>query len=212
MRTRLFTTTIITRTRKFTTPCRLQRHISSLANESEEVAGEDNSAKPLELATHEKIISILRASSAMNRITGQSGRMAGLPENRSRYVKAFQPGQIYKPSDLSEDTNVQRRRYLEKPRPTVDVFNVLRINPLKEYKNFNLLSSFVSEMGKILPRSQTGITAKNQRRLAKAIKRARSFGLMPSTHRMPIEEISLYEKTNRKTPEREGKKLFDIRG
>lgn len=31
-------------------------------------------------------------------------------------------------------------------------------------------------MGKILPREQTGVSAKNQRKLAKAIKRARAMG------------------------------------
>ncbi|CAG8469281.1 12816_t:CDS:2 [Ambispora gerdemannii] len=174
-----------------------------------EVVEEDSSDKPPGTDTHEKIINILRASSAINR---QPGGIAGQPENRSRFVKAFQPGQIYKPSDLSENVNVQRRRYLEKPKPTVDVFNALGINPLKEYKNYNLLSSFVSDMGKILPRSQTGITAKNQRRLAKAIKRARSFGLIPSTHRRPNEEISLYTKpASRNTPERKGLFEFDMR-
>ncbi|CAG8682354.1 6872_t:CDS:2, partial [Acaulospora morrowiae] len=67
--------------------------------------------------------------------------------------------------------------------PNVDIFQRLDINPLVEYKNFSLLSNFVSDMGKILPRRQTGLTAKNQRKLAKAIKRARSFGLLPSTYR-----------------------------
>ncbi|XIF19368.1 MAG: 30S ribosomal protein S18 [Acetilactobacillus jinshanensis] len=48
-----------------------------------------------------------------------------------------------------------------------------------DYKDVNLLRRFVSEKGKILPRRVTGTSAKNQRRLTVAIKRARIMGLMP---------------------------------
>lgn len=53
------------------------------------------------------------------------------------------------------------------------------INPLNEYLNPELLSHFVTNMGKIMSRSQTQLTWKNQRRLGKAIRRARAMGLMP---------------------------------
>lgn len=53
------------------------------------------------------------------------------------------------------------------------------INPLNEYLNPALLSHFVSNMGKIMSRSQTQLTWKNQRRLGKAVRRARAMGLMP---------------------------------
>ena len=48
-----------------------------------------------------------------------------------------------------------------------------------DYKDVNLLRRFISEKGKILPRRVTGTSAKNQRRLTVAIKRARIMGLMP---------------------------------
>ncbi|GHP13982.1 30S ribosomal protein S18 [Lentilactobacillus fungorum] len=48
-----------------------------------------------------------------------------------------------------------------------------------DYKDINLLERFVSERGKILPRRVTGTSAKNQRKLTIAIKRARIMGLMP---------------------------------
>ena len=38
---------------------------------------------------------------------------------------------------------------------------------------------FISERGKILPRRVTGTSAKNQRKLTIAIKRARIMGLLP---------------------------------
>ena len=48
-----------------------------------------------------------------------------------------------------------------------------------DYKDIELLSLFVTEQGKILPRRATGITIQQQRKLAKAIKRARILCLFP---------------------------------
>ena len=48
-----------------------------------------------------------------------------------------------------------------------------------EYKDTDLLRRFISERGKILPRRVTGTSAKNQRKLTIAIKRARIMGLLP---------------------------------
>jgi small subunit ribosomal protein S18 len=48
-----------------------------------------------------------------------------------------------------------------------------------DYKDVELLRRFVSERGKISPRRNTGTSAKYQRMLALAIKRARHLGLLP---------------------------------
>ncbi|HBV48014.1 MAG TPA: 30S ribosomal protein S18 [Lactobacillus sp.] len=48
-----------------------------------------------------------------------------------------------------------------------------------DYKDVDLLKRFISERGKILPRRVTGTSAKNQRKLTVAIKRARIMGLLP---------------------------------
>lgn len=48
-----------------------------------------------------------------------------------------------------------------------------------DYKDTDLLSRFVSDRGKILPRRATGTSAKNQRKVSQAIKRARFMGLLP---------------------------------
>lgn len=48
-----------------------------------------------------------------------------------------------------------------------------------DYKNTKLLVKFISPQGKILPRRATGLTAKQQRIMANAIKRARMSGLLP---------------------------------
>ena len=51
--------------------------------------------------------------------------------------------------------------------------------PKIDYKDIKLLQRFVSERGKIVPRRITAVTAKEQRDLAQAIKRARELGLLP---------------------------------
>lgn len=48
-----------------------------------------------------------------------------------------------------------------------------------DYKNTKLLVKFISPQGKILSRRATGLTAKQQRVMANAIKRARMGGLLP---------------------------------
>ncbi|MEH6525246.1 MAG: 30S ribosomal protein S18 [Sneathiella sp.] len=51
--------------------------------------------------------------------------------------------------------------------------------PKIDYKDVKLLQRFVSERGKIMPSRITAVSAKKQRELAKAIKRARNLALLP---------------------------------
>ncbi len=48
-----------------------------------------------------------------------------------------------------------------------------------DYKDVDRLRNYLSERGKILPRRMTGVCAKHQRQLARAIKRARILALLP---------------------------------
>jgi len=48
-----------------------------------------------------------------------------------------------------------------------------------DFKNTEQLRQFLSGLGKIRPRKKTGVCAKHQRKLAKAVKRARHLGLLP---------------------------------
>jgi len=50
-----------------------------------------------------------------------------------------------------------------------------------DYKDLNLLKSFISESGKIVPSRITGTSARYQRQLAVAVKRARYLALLPYT-------------------------------
>jgi ribosomal protein S18 len=60
-----------------------------------------------------------------------------------------------------------------------DVFHQLNIHPLHEIYNRFLLRNFVSELGRIIPRDQTGLTWKNQRKLGQAVRRAKAMGIIP---------------------------------
>ena len=51
--------------------------------------------------------------------------------------------------------------------------------PKIDYKDVKLLQRFISERGKIVPSRITAVSAKKQRELAQAIKRARFLGLIP---------------------------------
>jgi len=50
-----------------------------------------------------------------------------------------------------------------------------------DFKNTELLQRFISGLGKIRARKRTGVCSKHQRKLSKAIKRARHLGLLPYT-------------------------------
>lgn len=48
-----------------------------------------------------------------------------------------------------------------------------------DYKDDKLLARFISERGKILPRRLSGVSARHQRQIQVAIKRARYLALLP---------------------------------
>ncbi len=48
-----------------------------------------------------------------------------------------------------------------------------------DYKDANFLLKFVNEQGKILPRRITGTSAKYQKKVTQAVKRARHIGILP---------------------------------
>ena len=48
-----------------------------------------------------------------------------------------------------------------------------------DYKNVTILSTFISDQGKIIPRRVSGLTSKQQKKVQKLIKRARIASLLP---------------------------------
>lgn len=73
---------------------------------------------------------------------------------------------------------VQQRRGGGRRRKKVDFIAANHIEYI-DYKDTELLKRFISERGKILPRRVTGTSAKNQRMITIAIKRARIMALLP---------------------------------
>ena len=67
------------------------------------------------------------------------------------------------------------RRY--GPRRRICAFTVEGVVP--DYKDVDRLRRYISEQGKIEPTRKTGTSAKNQRLLSQAIKRARYLALLP---------------------------------
>ncbi len=59
-----------------------------------------------------------------------------------------------------------------------------------DYKEPEILKSFITERGKIIPRRQTGTCAKHQRQLTTAIKRARIMALLPFIATLDEEELT----------------------
>jgi small subunit ribosomal protein S18 len=55
----------------------------------------------------------------------------------------------------------------------------ISFNQKIDYKDIDLLTLFVTDQGKILPRRATGVTVQQQRKISKAIKRARALSLLP---------------------------------
>jgi small subunit ribosomal protein S18 len=68
------------------------------------------------------------------------------------------------------------RKYFR--RKKVCKFCVEKIDAIN-YKDVRLLSQFVAESGKIVPRRLTGVCTPHQRRLSSAIKQARNIALLP---------------------------------
>lgn len=94
-----------------------------------------------------------------------------------RLVKDFEQTTIYDPFDFS----MARINLDRKHRSNFRQFGK-NINPLDLYTSPEILSQYMSSTGKILHSDVTGLSAKNQRRLSKAIRRAQAIGLLSKTH------------------------------
>ena len=79
--------------------------------------------------------------------------------------------------------NSSEIRYLTPPSVEIKKKKYCRFkkNKIKfiDYKDGKFLKKFLNEQGKILPRRITGTSLKYQRKVAKAVKRARHIALLP---------------------------------
>jgi small subunit ribosomal protein S18 len=69
---------------------------------------------------------------------------------------------------------------VRKPKKKQNPLTAAKINYI-DYKDTTLLRKFISDRGKIRARRVTGVSAQQQREIAKAIKNAREMALLPYT-------------------------------
>lgn len=101
--------------------------------------------------------------------------------------KPFLPHRPYAPHDLlAQNLYPEQKPY---PKPPLlgpsakasklsDPFHILGVNPIDEAINTNVVQAYITQMGKIKSRAETGLTWKNQRRVGKMVRRARAMGLV----------------------------------
>ncbi|KAK5114529.1 hypothetical protein LTR62_002464 [Meristemomyces frigidus] len=145
---------------------------------------------------HELGVNLIRQSQASSRAaTTSDQKRAELDRTTARkdleqqIPRRFRAGEVYAPHDLSgvEMSKWKKlRRKARVPSHGRDVLDQLGLDPRKEYKNFSMMAEYVSDMGRIKHRSETGLRPVNQRRVAKAVRRAIGSGvLMPSVYKHP---------------------------
>ncbi|RDL37734.1 Uncharacterized protein BP5553_05167 [Venustampulla echinocandica] len=106
-----------------------------------------------------------------------------LSANLSKQIsRRFMPGDVYAPHDLSA---VEMAKWKRRGRPMYDAFDALNLNPIDHYRNFSMISEYITPMGRIRHSKETGLRPVNQRRIAKTIRRTIGMGIMPSVHRHP---------------------------
>ncbi|XP_057809716.1 uncharacterized protein LOC131024221 [Salvia miltiorrhiza] len=89
----------------------------------------------------------------------------------------FQSGMSYETKDLD-----LRKPGVRKPSKRMEfVTTTKEVLREADFRNVKFLAKFITEAGIIDKRSKTGISAKAQRKVAREIKTARAFGLMPFT-------------------------------
>ncbi|XP_050368228.1 uncharacterized protein LOC126786440 [Argentina anserina] len=86
-------------------------------------------------------------------------------------------GETYEPHEL-DLTKPAYRKFPQRYEFEVTTKEVLQ---KADFRNVRFVANFITEAGVIIKRSQTKISAKAQRKIAREIKTARAFGLMPFT-------------------------------
>ncbi|KAH0913531.1 hypothetical protein HID58_036852 [Brassica napus] len=78
--------------------------------------------------------------------------------------------------------DINYRRQMQKPRQNTKAeITTEEVLKKADFRNVRFLAQFITEAGILVKRKQTGISAKAQRKIAREIKTARAFGLMPFT-------------------------------
>lgn len=127
-----------------------------------------------------------RETSARNSSTTKKG--VAKPSSTLRRRKVLSVSQLLLRVQKQRQLNQKKRQKPIKPIiPPKSLIIILKDKPEKavynrriiDYKHCGLLQRYIGLGGKILPRRQTKLTAKQQRYIAKTIKTARIMGLLP---------------------------------
>ncbi|EUC51399.1 hypothetical protein COCMIDRAFT_31533 [Bipolaris oryzae ATCC 44560] len=154
------------------------RHPSNISSTNNTANSRPGESSALRFARN---VGLDRAASSPNRELAESERLS---QYQRQIYRKWQPGDVYAPHDLS---GTEQKKWKQgRKRPQEDAFDILGVNPVLEYKNFTIMSEYMTEMGRIKHSRDTGLRPKNQRKIAKAIRRAVGLGLMPSVHRHPL--------------------------
>ena len=73
----------------------------------------------------------------------------------------------------------RKKRKIRKLPPVKTNDPFVKENRVPDYKKSEELLTYLSDKGKIMPKTRTGLTAKTQRQLTLAVKRARHLALLP---------------------------------
>ncbi|KAI1091309.1 ribosomal protein S18 [Rostrohypoxylon terebratum] len=103
-------------------------------------------------------------------------------EYARQMTRRWNTGDVYAPHDISPAEMRKWRRTQQRKKDLVDM---LGLSPLDMYRNFSVISEFTTPHGRIRRAQDTGLRPPNQRKMAKAIRRAIGLGLHPSVHKHP---------------------------
>lgn len=108
---------------------------------------------------------------------------------RVSHSRIYYPGQSYDTDDLAPremfDTEIHSITQKTRRAPMRGKAIDKQLLETLDFRNARLLSQFVSETGKILPKRKTGLSAKVHRKMVKQVKVSRVMGIMPFTERLP---------------------------
>jgi len=132
--------------------------------------------------------------SVLDAMAADQEKLKAAEMNEIEYL-GLRPGEIYSPFGLEKNARVvkrMRRKRLPRTGPGTeeavmkDPFLFYNIDPVKEALNPHLLNAFLTTMGKIRGRNETMLPRRTQRRMGKAIRRARNLGIVPNMVRAAL--------------------------
>ena len=100
--------------------------------------------------------------------------------NKEKKVGGWNPQK--KRTNWNQNAKTSRSGKMKKIKKSLQYLLLLRkFHQVIDYKNIRLLKAFLTKYGKIRPRRKTRIPIQKQKSIAKAIRKARAFKIIPFT-------------------------------